>query len=54
MEIAIFAVGFIVTMSAVYGVFAQVPMSMVEKEESPTDLTRSTTMADAVPFFWRD
>ena len=54
MELAIFIVGFIVTMSAIYGVFAQVPMSMADRKESPTDLSKSTTMADAISFPGRD
>lgn len=50
MELAIFIVGFVVTMSVIYGIFAQVPMTMVEKEDSPTDLEKATTMLDALPF----
>ena len=46
MDLVIFAVGFVVTMSAVYGVFAQVPKQMVLKEDSPTDPVRAAGLPE--------
>lgn len=48
MDLLIFAVGFVVTMSAVYGVFAQVPKQMVLKEESPTDPVRAAGLPGVI------
>lgn len=38
MDLIIFIVGFVVSMSVVYAIFAQVPLKMVEKEDSPTSI----------------
>jgi hypothetical protein len=38
MDLSIFIVGLAVSMSVAYAIFAQIPLIMVEKEDSPTDL----------------
>ncbi len=35
MDLIIFFVGFLVSMSVLYGIFAQVPLGMVEESEAP-------------------
>jgi hypothetical protein len=37
MDFIIFVVGFVVSMSVVYGIFAQVPLEMVARDSSPAD-----------------